>query len=85
MSNFTDKITTPEDAVSCIKPGDRVFVGTGCATPRTLTLALENLNQHLEDVQCIIFWLTGPSRLKTELQKQNFTTKHFSLIRICER
>ena len=40
LSIFTDKITTPEDAVSCIKPGDRVFVGTGCATPRTLTLAL---------------------------------------------
>jgi hypothetical protein len=28
-------------AVSTVRPGDRVFVGTACATPRTLVDALE--------------------------------------------
>jgi acyl-CoA hydrolase/RimJ/RimL family protein N-acetyltransferase len=49
-SALEKKITTPEDAVSCIKSGDRVFIGTGCAAPRTLVSALENLEKKLNDV-----------------------------------
>ncbi|RPJ17791.1 MAG: hypothetical protein EHM37_00150, partial [Deltaproteobacteria bacterium] len=40
LSRYKDKITTPENALSMIKSGDRIFLGTGCATPRTLALAL---------------------------------------------
>ena len=31
-------------AVSSIRPGDRVFIGTACATPRALVDALERLD-----------------------------------------
>lgn len=33
---------TAEEAVSVVRPGARVFVGSACATPRTLLRALEN-------------------------------------------
>src|SRR4029079_5907338 len=33
-----------KQAVSSIRPGDRVFVGTACATPRALVDALERLD-----------------------------------------
>jgi acyl-CoA hydrolase/GNAT superfamily N-acetyltransferase len=34
---------SPEEAVRLIQPGQRVFVGSACATPRTLLRALEEL------------------------------------------
>jgi RimJ/RimL family protein N-acetyltransferase len=37
--------TSAVDAVSSIRPGDRVFVGTACATPRALVDALEQLGK----------------------------------------
>ncbi|MFW9906928.1 MAG: acetyl-CoA hydrolase/transferase family protein, partial [Candidatus Thorarchaeota archaeon] len=32
-----------------MKPGDRIFVGTGCAQPRLLILHLSNMETHTED------------------------------------
>jgi acyl-CoA hydrolase len=32
-SKFQPKITSAEDATAIIKPGQRVFIGTGCAAP----------------------------------------------------
>ena len=37
--------TSAAEAVSAIRPGDHVFVGTGCATPSTLVDALEGLGK----------------------------------------
>src|ERR1700751_187647 len=34
-----------EEAVSVIRPGDKVFVGSACATPRSLVEALERLRR----------------------------------------
>ena len=50
--NFADTVTRDDqgwragatsaaEAVSAIRPGDHVFVGTGCATPHSLVDALE--------------------------------------------
>ena len=33
MGLVADKIATPEAAVKIVKPGQSVFIGTGCATP----------------------------------------------------
>ena len=41
MSGWLDRRSSAADAVSTIRPGDHVFVGSACATPRTLVEALE--------------------------------------------
>jgi acyl-CoA hydrolase/RimJ/RimL family protein N-acetyltransferase len=39
------RATSASEAVAVIRPGDRVFVGTACATPRALVDALEQLSE----------------------------------------
>ena len=41
LGSIADKIKTADQAVSAVKSGDSVFIGTACATPRTLIQALE--------------------------------------------
>jgi acyl-CoA hydrolase/RimJ/RimL family protein N-acetyltransferase len=41
--NWRDRQVSPAEAVSAVRPGDRVFVGSACATPRALVEALEQL------------------------------------------
>jgi acyl-CoA hydrolase/RimJ/RimL family protein N-acetyltransferase len=40
---LSDRLLTAEEAVRLVRPGQRVFVGSACATPRTLVGALEEL------------------------------------------
>ena len=44
-SDWRDRMVSAEEAVSVVHPGDRVFVGSACATPRSLVEALERLNR----------------------------------------
>ena len=50
-----DKVTTAHEAVRQIKSGDHVFVGTACATPRSLVAALEALKPRPADVELVHF------------------------------
>lgn len=43
--DWHERVTSAEHAVSEIRSGDRVFVGTACATPRALVDALEQLEK----------------------------------------
>jgi hypothetical protein len=43
-----------------IRPGDRVFVGSACATPRTLLRALEAMVTPVAGVQLVHFLTDGP-------------------------
>ena len=55
------KVTTPEKAVDIIKPGQKVFVGTGCATPIRLVNALEARKPAPPDVELLYFLTSGLS------------------------
>jgi acyl-CoA hydrolase/GNAT superfamily N-acetyltransferase len=44
VSEWRERLVSAEDAVSVVKPGDHVFVGSACATPRRLVEALERLD-----------------------------------------
>src|SRR4051794_12746141 len=46
---YRSSIATPEDAVKKIKPGDRIFIGTGAAEPRELVNALTHRAHELPD------------------------------------
>jgi acyl-CoA hydrolase len=41
--DLADRTLTAEQAARLVRPGQRVFVGSACATPRTLLRALEEL------------------------------------------
>jgi len=58
-SAFEERLVTPAKALEAVRPGDHVFVGTACATPRTLVRALENLERPPDDVQLVYFLTTG--------------------------
>jgi len=56
---FKEKLTTAEDALSKIKPGDHIFVGSACATPRTLIRELKMMKKNLADVELFHFLTDG--------------------------
>lgn len=55
-------IASAQEAIGHIRPGQRVFVGTGCAQPRVLVEALVNRATDLEDIEIIhLLTLSEPS------------------------
>ena len=50
-----DKISTAAEAVALIRAGEHVFVGTACATPRSLVAALEAHRPRPADVELLHF------------------------------
>jgi acyl-CoA hydrolase/GNAT superfamily N-acetyltransferase len=44
-SDWHDRQVSAAEAVSVVRPGDKVFIGTACATPRSLVQTLEELNR----------------------------------------
>ncbi len=77
LANIKDKITTPENALSVVRPGDRIFIGSTCATPRILIQALEDLKTDLDDVQLFHFLTDGAIRHKGEVPETRFKHKIF--------
>ncbi|MFO7685218.1 MAG: GNAT family N-acetyltransferase [Desulfobacterales bacterium] len=53
-----DKLISAAAAAALIRPGQHVFVGTGCAAPRTLVAALEQLPDPPTDVELVHFLTT---------------------------
>src|SRR5262252_9618420 len=44
-SGWRDRVVSADEAVSIVRPGDKVFVGSACGTPRSLVEALERLGR----------------------------------------
>ena len=65
LENYESKISTPEEALSAVKSGDRVFIGTACATPRLLIQTLESMDKRLDDVKLIHFLTDGAISMET--------------------
>ena len=59
LEHFGKKPVSVDQALSIIKPGDRIFAGTACATPRLLMHALENKSHEVHDVQLFSFLTSG--------------------------
>ena len=77
FAHLNEKITTAEEALSAVRPGDHIFIGSVCATPRKLIQALENLDANLEDVQLIHFLTDGAISHKDGLPLTRFKHKVF--------
>lgn len=50
---YKSRICTAEEAVKCIKSGDTVVVGHACSEPQTLTRAMSERYQELENVKVV--------------------------------
>lgn len=59
LNRFRDKMLDPAQAASKIAAGQHVFVGTACATPTTLTQALEGLQRPPAGVEFVHFLTTN--------------------------
>ena len=53
------KLVGPEQALSLIRPGNRVYLGTGCAAPRQLLAALEAMQPAAPDLEFVSFVRTS--------------------------
>jgi acyl-CoA hydrolase/RimJ/RimL family protein N-acetyltransferase len=56
---ISDKLLSADRAVEIVKPGNRVFIGTACATPLTLVEALERRKPTPPDVELFHFLTSG--------------------------
>ncbi|MES2939236.1 MAG: GNAT family N-acetyltransferase [Pseudomonadota bacterium] len=56
---YRSKLLSPAEAALKVGPGNRVFIGTACATPRALVAALEALRPSPPDVELIHFITNG--------------------------
>lgn len=52
QERYSDKVRTPEDAVASVKPGHRIFVGSGAAEPQRLVEALTD-RQDIGDTEIV--------------------------------
>ena len=77
LSSVREMNTTAEVAVRCVKPGQRVFIGTGCATPRGLVKALESLPRPPEDVVLVHFLTNGALTLDAGQAVSHFKHQTF--------
>ena len=53
QEQYSEMVTTAEGAVSHLKPGQRVFIGTGCAEPLELVKALTQRSKELPDTEIV--------------------------------
>lgn len=72
-----EKLVAPEKAFSAIRSGHRIFVGTACATPRTLISALEAGGAGLSDIQMIHFLTDGAIPMVDGVPTSRFQHKVF--------
>lgn len=68
----TVKYISAEEAVKVIKPGDRVFVHGGAATPHHLLRKMVERAPELWDVELISISLQGPAPFADKKYKDNF-------------
>src|SRR5262245_65674016 len=58
-ADFGPKLVSVERALSAIRAGSRVYIGTGCAAPRTLIAKLEAMNASPADLELVSFETTS--------------------------
>jgi len=59
QTEYKEMIATPEESIAHIRPGQRVFIGTGCGQPQTLAKALVARKEELIDTEIVDFLSMG--------------------------
>jgi acyl-CoA hydrolase len=77
QETYGDLIATPREAVSLLKPGQRVFIGTGCAEPVELVEALTGRANDLADVEILQLLTKGDAPYASRKLIDSFTVNSF--------
>jgi acyl-CoA hydrolase/GNAT superfamily N-acetyltransferase len=77
QEKYADMIATPEEAVARIRPGHRVFIGTGCAQPQELVRALVARSRDLTDVEIVHLLTMGAAPYADKNLSQCFRVNSF--------
>ena len=76
---YAGKITTAQQALSKIRPGARIFIGTGCGQPQTLVKELVSEHNNIVDVEIYHLLTQGEAPYIGEEQGKKFRTFSFFL------
>ncbi len=74
---YTSLICTAETAVAGIRPGQRVFIGTGCAQPQELVRALTARSGELANTEIISLLTVGEAPYALERLARHFRVNTF--------
>ena len=77
QDTYADMIETPQEAVKRIRPGQRVFVGTGCGQPQALVNALSTRGNELTDTEIIHLLTSGDAPYAEEKLSEYFRVNSF--------
>ncbi|MEW6219306.1 MAG: GNAT family N-acetyltransferase [Thermodesulfobacteriota bacterium] len=74
---YRDMIVSPKEAVARLKPGNRVFIGTGCAQPTLLVQALVGRAGELADIEILHLLTKGDAPYADPRLADVFTVNSF--------
>ena len=77
QETYESSLTTPADAVAKLRPGQRVFIGTGCAEPLELVRALTNRATELADTEILHLLTFGEAPYAHKELAQYFRVNSF--------
>ena len=72
-----DRIATAAEAIKIIKPGNSIFIGTGCAQPQHLVQALTEHSRHIYDAHIIHLLTVGEAPYADEKFRDRFKMNSF--------
>ena len=74
---YNDKISNAAVAMKLIKPGNSIFIGTGCAQPRHLVNTMVEHSGHIHDTQIIHLLTMGEAPYVDEKYRDKFKMNSF--------
>ena len=74
---YQHKLQDPKTALRNIRPGDRIFVGTGCAVPSLLVKTLETIGSKMRDTEIMHILTVGDTPYTNEKFCDNFRCNAF--------
>jgi acyl-CoA hydrolase/RimJ/RimL family protein N-acetyltransferase len=77
LTTYAKMVQTPEEAVAVVRPGQRVFVGTGCAQPQALVEALTKRSDDLTDTEIVHLLTLGSAPYADRELARHFRVNSF--------
>ena len=77
QERYSDKIATAEDAIKVIRPGETIFIGTGCGSPQHLVETMVNNSKGLSDSKIVHMLTIGAAPYADKKYRDNFNMSSF--------